>query len=339
MDHNTIAAYSQFSEDLRNQRLRAVELLQYCPKFSEAARKLGTTEAELRRLLDKHNEIETAKRFLESTQLLTADIRTLKEFAGIDSCPSTNRDLDYVCPDVVAVAGRRAIGIELTAYRGDESENRLFNIRCQVNRVAREEFSGNCGELKGCHIFWDPKEENVLRKVDVRAFTKQLLGFVQAKQRESPFSRDEKNDFPPYWTATRETPFKDWSLLNEHASRVRVYLPSGLSELPVSVSPGSSTSCRGTSTEIIHRTVQKKINSLKNAYRKDISNNWLLIHATRNPISSDIYPLFPQEIERLLGSEAGLLAKQSEYKRVILWDGVDGGYVDLKSDDFSAVEI
>ena len=90
---------------------------------------------------------------------------------------------------------------------------------------------------------------------------------------------------------------------------------------------------------IIHRTVQKKINSLKNAYRKDISNNWLLIHATRNPISSDIYPLFPQEIERLLGSEAGLLAKQSEYKRVILWDGVDGGYVDLKSDDFSAVEI
>jgi hypothetical protein len=281
MDHSAIAADSQFSEDLRNQRLRAVELLQFCTEFSEVARKMGTTEAELRRLLDKHNELETAKSFLESTQLLDADILTLKEFAGINSCPSTNRDLDYVCPDIVAITNGQAIGMELTAYDGDESENRLSNIRCQVTRVAREEFGEDFGELQGLLVFWDPREEDILPKAKVRAFAKQLLQFVQAKQRELPFLPDEKKDFPLSRVPEGETQFEDWEFLHKHTSRVRVYRPSGLSELPVSVSLGSSTSCRGTSTGLIYKTIQRKVNSLKKTYRKDISSYWLLIHATQ----------------------------------------------------------
>jgi hypothetical protein len=339
MDHSAIALDSQFSEDLRKQRLRAVELLQRCTGFSEVAGKMGTTEAELRRLLDKHNEIETAKSFLETTKLLDADILTLKEFVGIDTCPSTNRDLDYVCPDVVAITNGWAVGIELTAYGGDESENRLFDIRCEVSQEAREEFGDAFDALLGFRISCDPVEGNVLRKAQVRAFTKQLLQFVLEKTRKSPFSPGERIVYPPYWTLARESSFKDWDLLHAHIRRIRVHAPNSAEKLSVAVSMSSPVSCRGTSVELLIERIRDKIKSLEKAYRKNIDQMWLLIHATRNPISSDIYPLFPQEIERLLGSEAGFLAKQSEYERVILWDKVDGGHVDLKSGEFIPTEI
>lgn len=317
------------------QRLRLAELRDSVVEVSEIAEHLEISERVVRDRLGKLREIEIAEEFLESTHLLSGFIKSLKEFLCIDVCPYTNRDLDNICPDVV-VCGSNAIGLELTAY-GDEIENQVFNIRYQVSRNVREELKSQFPNLQGCTVFWKPNYENPLPKSKVTAFGKELLSFVTEQLEANPLKLGQWKEFPTKWKDTVEQSFYKSELLKRHALEVKVCRAEHLGDMPVSVSMGSHTTYRGTHIETLVTLIGKKIKSWKSAYKESIDSHWLLIYAARDQISSDIYPLFPQEIDRLLQSEASEIAKKSDFDKVILWDGVDGGYVDLKNGDAAPV--
>jgi hypothetical protein len=311
--------------------MRLAELRNSCSELSEIAEDLGVSERAVRERLSKLREIEIAEDFLKSTLLLSGPVKSLKEYFCVEVCPNTNRDLDKVCPDVV-VCGSDVIGLELTAY-GNQVENQVYNIRYQVSRKTRNAYSDNFPNLQGHVVFWKPNYRNPLPKSKVATFGMELLSFVSEQLQVEPLELGQWKDFPADWDDTIDQIFYKWELLKNYALEVRVCRAEHLGDLPISVSMGSHTTYRGTHVETLVSLIGKKAKSWKSAYRDTIDSQWLLIHAARDQISSDIYPLFPQEIDRLLQSKAGEIAKQSDFDRVILWDGVDGGYVDLKNGD------
>ncbi len=325
----------QSQDELHNEfltrRLKVAELRDSGAEISEIAIDLGIPEKAVLDQLKKVREVEISENFQQSSGLLTGTVRTLKEYYGFDTCAHTNRDWDNISPDVV-VCGSNVIGLELTAY-GNQLENQVYDVRYQVSRHAREVLKIHYPSLQGYTVFWKPDYQNPVPKSKIAAFAKELLTFVSDQFQEESLEIEQWREFPIEFDQTVEQVFGKWNLLKRHTLAVKVFRARYLGDLPVSVSLGSHTTYRTTRIETLVDSIGKKIRAFKSAHRIGIDSHWLLIHAARALISSDNYPLFPQEIERLLASEAAEMARQSDFDRVILWDGVDGGYVDLKHGD------
>ncbi|MBA4107528.1 MAG: hypothetical protein C0485_17465 [Pirellula sp.] len=95
----------------------------------------------------------------------------------------------------------------------------------------------------------------------------------------------------------------------------------------------------GTNIDVLAQIIEKKTSRFGMSYTNGIHDNWLLIHAAGYPESSFITPLQQDEIERLLASEARVKAVSSPYSKVILWDYIHGGYVDLVTGEYVAFEL
>ncbi len=279
----------------------------------------------------KNAEVSTAKDFLEETGLLKAEIQTLAEFVGSECRPAANKHYDDMCPDVVAVSSAGNIGIELTAYSANDVENASSSSKIRVSKYVRDDLSSSFPDLQGIYISWEPNTENVLSKNRAPAFAEELLNFVRAEHKGSAMRIGDVQKHPEYQALPNSSLFETGSLLKKYAKSVTVHRPKNLQSSAVSVIIGGNTTIRATSAESLSATIKRKSDKLAKAHKEKIDEVWLLIHATRRPTSSDIYPLFPQEIERLLESDAAEQARRSDFSRVILWDGVDGGYVDLKT--------
>lgn len=325
--------------DCRALRRRVAELRgEKTDEFEEIATKLGIEAREVKNMLKKDYEVKTDQKFLREQLEIESDVQTLKEFARIEKASRTDRDLDKCCPDTVAVIDKKVVGMELTAYPGNAEKNRLQNEICRVSDIVRDKLCQDFPELNGCYVSWMSNQVNILAKDSTGDFAIELLEFVKTENQKNPFAVGECRRFPEHrqQSSTRPAtrPFKQGSLLDKHAQSVTVRRPSGNQSAAVSVPPSGFTSSFGTSIEILSAIIEGKESSRDKAFKKGIKEFWLLIHATRNPISSAIAPLHQHEIDRLLQSDAAEKARETQFRRVILWDGHHGGYVDLKNGDF-----
>ncbi|NOY41036.1 MAG: hypothetical protein GXP26_04250 [Planctomycetes bacterium] len=294
---------------------------------------------------DKHFEVSTACDFLTATKLLDAKIKTLAEFVGSEREPTTNMLYDKIFPDVVAVSSAKNIGIELTAYsnvdhkNGKEDENALWKSQLQVHEYVIDWNLSHCF-LRGFHIFWGPNTRDVLSTNITSDFAEELLDFARAEDKKFAFKIGDERKYPEYRASPDSNPFTAWKLLKRYAKSVTIRRPEGWQQNPVCVYANYVTSS-GTSVDSLGKKVEEKIKKFKNkeAYKKNIDEFWLLIHATRNPSGSAIAPLSEFETNRLLNSSVAKQAQQSGFSRVVLWDGIDGGYVDLKTGENCPVQV
>jgi hypothetical protein len=150
-------------------------------ELDDAAIRLGISIRAIRTIWSKNYEVDTATRFLKELGAPINEVLTLKEFAGIERDPKTNIDLDNVCPDVVAIVGGRPVGIELTAYADNESQDRLSAVMMRVNEVTRTEYASKYPDLHGFSVSYSPSMVNVIPGNKISQFIEQLLGFVRIK--------------------------------------------------------------------------------------------------------------------------------------------------------------
>ena len=293
-----------------------------------AAEWLGITVKTLRELRAKNGEVETVRRFLHELGVPVSDVRTLKEFQGIEKDSRTGIDLDYVCPDVVAIVNDQPIGIELTAYAPDEEDDRLSSLLQRMSDVNRTEIASAHPELRGFTVFCSPNENNIVLGRDVRCLVEQIADFVKVEHCDRPFIAGEDRKIPAQDDRLSK-PFEQWDLIEPHVTSLTIHYRSSESQLPFSMPVSSFTRTFGTSLAHLLKQLSGKIKARKKAYCFGISEIWLLIHATGQPRSSRLTPLFKHEIDRLLSSPLQQAAISGGYERVYLWDGVRGGYVEL----------
>jgi hypothetical protein len=298
-------------------------------EFEDVANRLGISTKHAERLWEKHCEVECAQKFLDEFGCSFKRVLTLKEFCGVPVDERIGINLDYVCPDVVAITNEAAIGIELTAYADNESQDRLSAVMHRVHELARTEIASQYPDLSGVMIHYAPNQRRVLRGRDARQFVEQLFDFARAKNEERPFERDEDRHFPEYGTRPPSQPFDKWPLVERHASAVTIHFRESFKGLQASIPSGGFPSSFGTSLNHLKAKIEAKELARQKAYSARLQDVWLLIHATGEPRSSRVTPLDPWEISRLLSSPAAEIAQQSGFGRVVLWDGLHGGYVDL----------
>jgi hypothetical protein len=285
----------------------------------------------------KNYEKETAKRFLVELGTPVHELLTLKEFARRDPDPEFNIDhLDSVCPDIVAITTSRVIGVELTAYSGDNSQNRLSAVLDDLPEAGAE-LAGRLRELQGFQIYVSPNESNSLRQRDVRPLAAQVLEFVRFEHTSLPLGADQDRHYLARVSGKIRNPFVNWPMLEKHIRSITVHSRSGLHDEPVMLYGGFGSHF-GTRLEHLTQTIVTKAGKLRNGYTRGLGAVWLLIHADGNPSSSRIAPMWPDEIERLLRSSARQSADESGFDRVFLWDGVRGGIVDFTRPESKFVE-
>ena len=137
-------------------------------EFEDAASRLGISTRDAQRLWEKHCEVECATKFLRQFGHPFQRVFTLKEFSGIAVDERTGIDLDNVCPDVVGVMNEAAIGIELTAYADNESQDRLSAVMWRVHELALTDVAFNYPDLLGFMVHYSPNQRNLLRGRDAR---------------------------------------------------------------------------------------------------------------------------------------------------------------------------
>lgn len=300
-----------------------------------AAERLGIIVRELRELQAKIGEVETARRFLEELGVAFSDVQTLKEFHENYEDSRTGRDLDYVCPDVVAIVDGQPIGIELTAFAPDEEDDRLSSIMQQVSDINRTEIASAHTVLNGFSVHFSPNENNIIRVRDVRQFAQQIVDLVKSEHCRNPFVAGEDRHLPERHSLSSK-PFNEWNLIEQHVTSITIHYRPTESCLPFSIPSSSFTRTFGTSLDHLLKKLSEKGKAREKALCDGLSEIWLLIHATGQPISSRVTPLFEYEIDRILSSSAQQIAINAGYDRVYLWDGVRGGYVELVSGDRKA---
>jgi hypothetical protein len=267
-----------------------------------AALKLGLLPDDVQSMWEKSCEVKTAERFLKELGI-DADVMTLAEFTDSDRVPGGTQRLDCMCPDLVAVSGGQAIGLELTAYSDNPGHEHLSAAMRRISEICRAELAAKFPELAGCTLFYDLIESDVIRKAKFRHFGEQLLHFAREQHLRRSFGGDECRRFPERGMGRIVSPFGNYPLLTEHVSEVTIY-HRAFSTLPVSVPPGGFASSFGTSIDCLVNAIDGKRKALRNAYLEHIQPTWLLIHATGSLVSSRITPMTRGEIADLLGSEA-----------------------------------
>ncbi|MBL9163923.1 MAG: hypothetical protein JNL18_14420 [Planctomycetaceae bacterium] len=296
----------------------------------DAAERLGITVRGLKDIQAKSGEVETARLFLEELGVAFSDVQTLKEFYGSDKDPRTGRDLDYVCPDVVVIIDGQPIGIELTAFAPDEDDDRLIAIKQQISEQNRTEIAGFNPDLSGFVVFISLNERNILRSRDVRQFIVQLSELVRHEKQKQAFKAREEREIvckSEIFDAFGES----MQLLSQHVKSITIhYHPTGDS-LPFSIPLTGFTRTFGTSQKNLSDRLSKKRKARSLALCEGLSELWLLVHATGEPISSRIAPLYQHEVDTLLESPSRQLAIETGFDRVFLWDGVHDGHVEFVS--------
>jgi hypothetical protein len=282
----------------------------------------------------KDDEIDTAKRFLIELGTPMHELLTLQEFARRDPDPEfIVEHLDNKCPDVVAITDIGPIGLELTAYTDDDSQNQLSAVLNDVydSGVA---LASSFPELQGFQLYILPRDDNTLRRRDARPLAEQVLEFVRSEHISAPFGADEDRHYSVLHTRKTRMVFADWPLLDRQLRSVTVHTRSSFQADPLELF-GGFASAFGTRVERLTEGITKKAVKLKNGYTGGLSAVWLVIHADGNPRSSRVAPMWPDEIDRLLHSSARQSANESGFSRVFLWDGVRGGMVDFISPEQS----
>jgi hypothetical protein len=272
----------------------------------------------LSQLSQQDVEVRLARWLAERHMPELLSIQSLNEFIGDKRLKSTS-------PDVVAIRGC-TVGIELTAYQDDRIIDSwgaiLPKVRASVRRLDPQ-----FPTLRGLLIGYSPDLQKLPpRKRDVNEFAKQLLEAVSIAFPAPPALTGKCR------TEVVRLPDGKWPLLREHVSFVRATLPARFVDLPVDSQTGLACAY-GTSVDEIARIIDDKTSKFAKAYTQGIDEHWLLIHAAGYPESSFITPLQDDEIERILNSTASISAACSPYAKVVLWDYIHGGYVDLTSGD------
>jgi hypothetical protein len=285
----------------------------------------------------KCNEIEIARRFLIERGAAVIEVLTLKDFARRDPDPDVNIEhLDSVCPDIVAITDAEVVGLELTAYSVNQSHNALEGSLSDL-RDATDELRMRFPELRGFQVHISPNTEVVLRKRDVPLLATELLEFVRSKHTASPFNNDEDRHYSLCGARANETPFAGWHLLDQHAQSVTASFRTAFQDVPAMLSGGFATHF-GTRLEPLTQILVKKAEQLKKAYNRGLNSMWLLIHATGDPRTSRIAPMWQSEAERLLSSTARQTAIDTGFDHVFVWDGLRGGLVDLVRGESACVQ-
>jgi hypothetical protein len=276
----------------------------------------------------KDDEVDTAKRFLIALGIPVQELLTLQDFARRDPDPNfVIEHLNNKCPDVVAISDIGPIGLELTAYTDDDSQNRLSAVLNDVYD-AGVALAAGFPELHGFQLYFSPRDDNTLRRRDARPLVEQLFEFVRSEHSSAPFGSDDDRHYSVMHRRKTRNVFADWPLLDHQLRSVTVHTRNSFQGEPVELF-GGFASAFGTRVERIAEGIAKKAVSLKKGYTRGLSAVWLVIHADGNPRSSRIAPMWPDEIERLLLSSASQSANESGFSRVFLWDGVRGGMVDF----------
>jgi hypothetical protein len=313
----------------RQLRERLISLLQSeILEDKEIAERLEISVKQLHALQDKIGELETARQFLEELSVPFSDLQTLKEYVGIDRDPQTKKDLDHLCPDVVAIIQGKPVGIELTAYAPDEADDRLSSLLQRISDINRTEIASAHSELSGFTVFCSPNEKNIVLGRDVRRLVEQIADFVKAEHCDRPFTAGEDREIPTRYDRLSR-PFEKWSLIEQHVTSLTFHYRPSESRLPFSIPVSSFTRAFGTSLDHVLKQLEGKIKAREKAYCSGLSEVWLLIHAIGQPRSSRLTPLAKHEIDRILASSVRQAAINVGYDRVYLWDGVHGGYVNL----------
>ena len=294
------------------------------------ADRLGVSIKELHSLQARIGELETARRFLEELSVPFRDLQTLKEFVGLDRDPQTKKDLDHLCPDVVANIHGKPVGIELTALAQDADEDGLTAIKRQISDQNRTEVANCNPDLSGFVVFISLNKRNILRSRDVRQFIEQLSELVRLENQKQAFKAGEereivcKNDILDEYGESKR-------LLSQHMTSITVHYHPTEYSLPFSIPLTGLTRAFGTSQKHLSDRLSKKRKARSLAKCEGLSELWLLIHATGEPISSRVAPLYRHEVDTLLKSPSRQSAIETNFDRVFLWDGVHGGHVELVS--------
>lgn len=279
-------------------------------------------------------EVERARRFLKEYEpTVSARVRSLSEFVrGSSQAPKPN-ELDNIMPDVVAQMGDREIGIELTAYSNDSNDGikAAWGSFTSKVRKAVKETSRSYPSLNGMLVGYHP-DLTQYPPAQFDDFACQLLLATSEKLAPEIIECDAVRTYTLSNHVRSASSFNNWPLLDRYVKSIRVTVGSGGPlNTPVDSSSGFASSfgaCPETLAKIIDAKASKK---LKQCYQNGLHEFWLLIHADREPKSSAITPLDEYESEQILRSAAATSAKASGFEKVILWDGIWGGYVDLVS--------
>ena len=269
-------------------------------------------------------EKNIASDFLRDCGFSDFKVESLSEFAG--------RDLRNESPDVIVTVDSHHIGMELTAYSENESENRWRSFMNRTTEYSRK-IAGDYLELSGLSIGYRPKLSNEPRMIDAELFARQMLDFVRDWQVPKAIRRGQRLRFPSYLDDYRQGPFPKSPLLRKHVHWVSCGRVSERKEYPVSISLGGFTSCLGLSTEVLTSTIAHKGRKIRRDLTIKMTELWLLIHATGWPISSRIRPIEAGNgaLEKLRDCKFAETVRSTGFDRVFLWDGVHHGIADLAS--------
>jgi hypothetical protein len=274
-------------------------------------------------------EVERARRFVRSFGQAAARVRSLSDFVGETSSIANVNELDNMMPDVVAQLDGREVGIELTAYSDDEIKN-AWSAFVPAVRTAVKGYSHAYPSLNGLLIGYHPNtNRRPPGKVD--SFAQQLLQMVSELLPPEILECRRIRSFALSANHRIARPYQKWSLLEGYVTAVSVTVPGKPLDIPVDACTGFATTF-GTRLEKLTQAIDKKARKKrKKCFLSGIDDFWLLIHADREPASSAVTPLDDYEIESILQSSAAESARESGFNKVILWDGIWDGYVDLVS--------
>jgi hypothetical protein len=279
------------------------------------------------RISQKDMEINLATQFLCAAEIDHSGVESLSDFVG--------KYLDNRMPDVVAHVDSTHIGIELTSYTDNRTKDLQGDAIYRIDAIAPAVAMG-FGSLTGVRATYRFNENAVLPEGTEVAFVSAVSSFLALEQRAQALVRGMRWYFP----LTGSSPI---------VPNLRTLLDSYLLSLHLDetgIGPKRAFSLRafsamnfGTKLVELTRIIDTKAAKKANAYLACLTQLWLLIHATREPTSAAITPLNEHEVELLLNSGAAASARKSGFDKVLLWDYVHGGYVDLVSGQHATCDI
>jgi hypothetical protein len=273
-------------------------------------------------------ELWLAKRFLSEFGAGRTSCVSLSDFVPAKAQHSA-ADLNNMMPDVVAAnLGGQDVGLELTAYSDDDLKNQQGAFQKSA-RLAVRHVAVNFPSLQGCIVGYDSFETAKPPAGKISEFARQLLDCAD-RMLSARIVPGRTVDFPTIQQLSIEKPLGHWPLLDQYIYRVSVTASDGPLQIPVDGST-SFAHYYGTDVQKLADSIRTKEGKRQRKSFNGLTTLWLLIHAAREPMSSAITPLDAGEIRDLLASPAASEAKASGFDRVILWDYIWGGYVDLKS--------
>lgn len=315
-------------------RRRVVELLNgEAIEIEDAGMKLGMLPHHVQEIWEKNAEVELATRFLSEVGAPVSEVQTLKEFLRVERDARNNMDIDHLSPDVVAQIAEKVVGIELTAYMDNEHHARLSAVMYGISEQLRKELSTDYPDLKDLILDYSPKTENFVSARNRRAFLVQLLEFVRLQHSKRAIAQGENRRVPLPNDRNQRNVFEDHDLLQKHVNSVSISRYPREYGIPVTVSAGGFATHIGISMEHLLEVIAKKTDQLTRAKLDRQDESWLLIHAAGWGGCSTIPALIPEEIKKLSCSSLSEAAAKSGYQRVVLWDGIHGGYIDFVSGD------